>query len=114
MRVQKKALLRFIREKGLTTFPEIELFFRTKGFDYRGGTSIRLQDDTVLWFGWTHRAMRQFMELYNDGKIFSISQKMRLHRRPFLGRKAPRQFLRLLAQSKGCDFVWQSFKTISF
>lgn len=70
MRVQKKELLRFIREKGLTTFPEIEAFFRTKGFDYRGGTSIRLQDGTVLWFGWTHRAMRQFMELYNDGKIF--------------------------------------------
>lgn len=46
MRVQKKELLRFIREKGLTTFPEIEAFFRTKGFDYRGGTSIRLQDDT--------------------------------------------------------------------
>ena len=48
------------------------------------------------------------------GKFSYTSQKMRLHRRPFLGRKTPRQFLRLLAQSKGCDFVWQSFKTISF
>lgn len=70
MRVQKKELLRFIREKGLTTFPEIERFFKEKGYDYKGGTSIRLQDDTVLWFGWTHRALRQFMELYNAGKIF--------------------------------------------
>ena len=70
MRVQKKSLLKFIRSKDLVTFPEIEEFFREKGYDYKGGTSIRLQDDTVLWFGWTHRAMRQFMELYSDGKIF--------------------------------------------
>ena len=70
MRVQKKELLQFIRSRDLVTFPEIEEFFKAKGYDYKGGTSIRLQDNTVLWFGWTHRALRQFMELYNDGKIF--------------------------------------------
>ena len=70
MRVQKKELLQFIRSRDLVTFPEIEEFFKAKGYDYKGGTSIRLQDNTVLWFGWTHRALRQFMELYYDGKIF--------------------------------------------
>ena len=70
MRVQKKELLQFIRSRDLVTFPEIEEFFKAKGYDYKGGTSIRLQDNTVLWFGCTHRALRQFMELYNDGKIF--------------------------------------------
>ena len=48
MRVQKKELLQFIRSRDLVTFPEIEEFFKAKGYDYKGGTSIRLQDNTVL------------------------------------------------------------------
>ena len=34
MRVQKKELLQFIRSRDLVTFPEIEEFFKAKGYDY--------------------------------------------------------------------------------
>ena len=71
MRVQKKDLLRFIRSKEIATFPEVEGFFRSKRFDYIGDTAMRTTNGgPILWYGWTHKAARAFLELYEDRKIF--------------------------------------------
>lgn len=75
MRVQKKSLLKFIRSKDLVTFPEIEEFFRTKGYDYKGDTAVTLSDGVVVWYGWGHKALRAFLELYNEGKVYLYQSK---------------------------------------
>ena len=104
MRVQKKELLQFIRSRDLghsqrsrnssrqrdmTTRAELPSDCRTtpsSGLDGRTGR---------CGSSWSYTTM---------GKFSYTSQKMRLRRRPFAGHKTAKQFLRLLAQSKGCDF----------
>lgn len=70
MRVQKKELLQFIRSRDLVTFPEIEEFFKEKGYDYKGDTAVTLSDGVVMWYGWGHKALRVFAELYSERKVF--------------------------------------------
>lgn len=68
VRVQKTALLEFIRKNGTVTFADIEEFFRRKKYNFRGDTAIKLSD-RVIWCGWQHKAAVAFLELYRDERI---------------------------------------------
>lgn len=76
MRVKKKQLLDFIRNRGAVTFPEIESFFRQKRYDFEGTTAIKLKSGPVLWHGWTHNAAREFLELYQESKIELVEDEL--------------------------------------
>lgn len=70
MRVQKKALLAFIREHEYVTFDEIEQFFYKMRYNFKGDTAILLkQSGKVAWNGWNAKTSNAFMELVRGGKI---------------------------------------------
>lgn len=74
MRVQKKALLEFVRSRDTVTFEDLEAFFKEKRYDYQGDTGIMTGSSRlVLWHGWNHRTCKLFSELVAEGKVILYS-----------------------------------------
>lgn len=70
MRVDKKKLLKFVRERGTVTFTDLEEFFEQQHYNFRGEAGILLKDSRLAaWNGWNKRTFRVFMDLVKSGKI---------------------------------------------
>lgn len=77
MRVQKKALLEFVRSRDAVTFEDLEALFKEKRYDYQGDTGIMTgRSRLVLWHGWNHRTCKLFYELVAEGKLLLYSTSM--------------------------------------
>ena len=77
MRVQKKALLKFIRARDTVTFEDIETFFTEKQYDFRGDVGMVFEPSKlVTWNGWNRRTSRTFQDLLRDGKIEVVHVSM--------------------------------------
>ena len=77
MKVEKSALLSFIKSHGSVNFEEIEAFFERKKYKYRGDTVIRLsQSRLVVWNGWNRQASEVFMELVAEKSVILDSVSM--------------------------------------
>lgn len=70
MRVNKQALLSFIKERGMVTFEDIEGFFEQSGCRYKGKEILSfLESHRVAWSGWSKRAANAFFDLWKAGEI---------------------------------------------
>ena len=70
MRVKKDKMLEFIRKNESVTFEDMERFFESRNYAYKGDTGIILgKSRLVVWHGWNRKTSRAFMELVSAGKV---------------------------------------------